>query len=389
MNPNDSRVIVNTLNGYVPGSPIGYNYELLSRSNVQAIFYIQESGNQIGSLAIGATDDVDHACRRFNTIMQVWAMAKLHNGPALAGNTSTLKIVYTDPSTIAIGYINWIELTYQEQLAAVSDALLFTSPDTTAAVEYDLSGFSTARFSVFDVTDSVKVMQPQIDTVAGTYLFRDYLTGGKVKRYWAGTTAAYKTPLSFVRIPNTNLRGGIPGADFVIVTHHDFVSEALRLAAYKESLPGTAALNTAVVEVDTIYNEFGNGLPDPVAIRDFLEYATNNWQFAPRYVLFFGDACFDYKNILNLDKNWVPTYETAESNSQIDTYGYDDFFTCLQPGDTSTVTMASGRLAVRSLDEARLIVDRIIQYETAPTFRHMEKFDNDCCRRPKRRRRFR
>src|SRR5208283_3050283 len=39
-----------------------------------------------------------------------------------------------------------------------------------------------------------------------------------------------------------------------------------------------------------------------------------------------------------------------------------------QPGDTATVTMAGGRLAVRSLDEARLTVDRIIQYETAPTF---------------------
>ena len=372
MNPNDSRVIVNTLNGYVPGSPVGYNYELLSRSDQQSVFTIQESGNLIGSLTIGATEDV-LASELDPEIAGTTDYASVGDGqtstiPALVGNTSTLKIAYTDPSTIATGYINWIELTYQEQLAAVSDALLFTSPDMTAAVEYDLSGFSNARFSVFDVTDSVKVMQPQIDTVAGTYVFRDYLTGGKVKRYWAGTTAAYKTPLSFVRIPNTNLRGGIPGADFVILTHHDFVSEALRLAAYKESLPGTAALNTTVVEVDTIYNEFGNGLPDPVAIRDFLEYATNNWQFAPRYVLFFGDACFDYKNILNLDKNWVPTYETPESNSQIDTYGYDDFFTYLQPGNISTVTLANGRLAVRSLDEARLVVDRIIQYETAPTF---------------------
>ena len=133
-------------------------------------------------------------------------------------------------------------------------------------------------------------------------------------------------------------------------------------------MPGTDALNTVVVEVDTIYNEFGNGLPDPVAIRDFLEYATTHWQPAPRYVLFFGDACFDYKNILNLDRNWVPTYETPETDLQISTYGYDDFFTCLQPGNISSVTLASGRLAVRSLDEARLAVDRIIHYETAPTF---------------------
>ena len=248
-----------------------YKYELLSRSDQQSVFTIQESGNQIGLLAIGAADDVTaSAAYAGENYYAFTADGQASTIPALVGNTSTLKIIYNDPSTIATGYINWIELTYQEQLAAVSDALLFTSPDTTASVEYDLSGFSTAQFSVFDVTGFVKVMQPQIDTVAGTYLFRDHLTGGEVKRYWAGTTAAYKTPLSFVRIPNTNLRGGIPGADFVIVTHHDFVSEALRLAAYKESLPGTVALNTAVVEVDTIYNEFGNGLPDPVAIRDFL-----------------------------------------------------------------------------------------------------------------------
>ena len=96
-------------------------------------------------------------------IMQVWVMEP-QQLLSLAGNTSTLKIVYSAPSTDAIGYINWIELTYQQQLAAVSDALLFTSPDTTASVEYDLSGFSSAQFSVFDITDSVKVMQPQIDS---------------------------------------------------------------------------------------------------------------------------------------------------------------------------------------------------------------------------------
>ncbi len=366
MNSNDIRVIENKLDGYVPGTTIHYRYFLLSRSDASAVFGVQETGNQIGSLYI--EDDAD----TYNDPTANFANGDTGQASAVlpvgAGGRSTLKIVYNASSTSATGFINWVELNYTQQLAAVSDALIFTSPDTTAAVEYDLSGFSGAQFSVFDVTDSVKVLQSQPDQLAGTHLFRDYLTSGTVKRYWAGTTAAYKTPLSFTRIPNTNLRGGISGADFIIITHHDFVSEALRLKAHKESLPGTEALKTVVVEIDSLYNEFGNGLPDPVAIRDFLEYATTHWQPAPRYVLFFGDACFDYKNILNLDKNWVPTYESPESDLQISTYGYDDFFTYLTPGNTYTVTLSTGRLAVRSPDEARLTVDRIIQYETAPTF---------------------
>ena len=365
MNPNDSRVIINKLDGYIPGSIINYKYELLSHADVTAVFSIQESGNQIASVVIPGQDDATLA-------LDIYDYALKGDGtgsavlPSPSAGTSNLKIGYSAAGAVATGYINWIELTYQQQLAAVGDALLFTSPDNSGSVEYDLSGYSSAPFSVFDITDSVKLMSSQAQQIAGTYLFRDNLTAGKVKRYWAGTTAAYKTPSSFVRIPNTNLRGNVAGADFVIVTHHDFVSEALRLKAHKEGLPGADALKTFVVEVDTLYNEFGNGLPDPVAIRDFLEYAVNNWQLPPRYVLFFGDACFDYKNILNLDRNWVPTYETPETDYQIYTYGYDDFYTYLEPGNTATASMPSGRLAVRSLDEARLTVDRIIQYESAP-----------------------
>ena len=201
---------------------------------------------------------------------------------------------------MATGFINWLEILYRQQLAAVSDALLFTSPDTAAAVQYALSGFSGNKFSVFDISDlfNVKIVPSQADQIAGTYFFRDNLSAGSVKRYWAGTTSAYKTPVSFVRIPNTNLHGVTTAPNFIIITHRDFAGEAQRLKTFKENLPGGDALRTLVVEVDTIYNEFGGGLPDPVAIRDFLKYATANWQPAPGYVLFFGDACFDFKNIL-------------------------------------------------------------------------------------------
>lgn len=285
MNPNDSRVIVNKLDGYVFATPINYNYEMLSRSDVTTQFTVQESGVQIGSVMIygddaatlgdGESDWANRGDGRASTV------------PHLADSTSTLKIIYgfqNATSATATGYINWLELTYTQQLSAVNNALLFTSPDTAGSVEYALTKFFGAGFSIFDITDVFNVKRVPFDSSQfdGTYTFSDNLTAGNIKRYWVGTASAYKTPLSFAKIPNTNLRAGITGADFVIITHHDFVSEALRLRDHKKSLPGTDALNTVVVEVDTIYNEFGNGLPDPVAIRDFLEYATTHWQPAPR-----------------------------------------------------------------------------------------------------------
>jgi hypothetical protein len=374
MNPNDSRIIANKLNGYLAGTPVRYKYEMLSRSDVTAAFNIEESGVQIASLFVAGIDPGTLAGD------PVYNYANRNKGqvdriPSLTDSRSAVKIVYNANSTVATGYINWLEILYTQQLVGISEALIFTSPDTTAAVQYALSGFSGNKFSVFDITDvlNVKIVPSQADQIAGTYLFRDNLSSGSVKRYWAGTSSAYKTPASFVRIPNTNLRGVTTGPNFIIITHRDFLAEAQRLKSFKENLPGGDALKTFVVEVDTIYNEFGGGLPDPVAIRDFLKHATTNWprasgQPAPGHVLFFGDASFDFKNILGIDRNWVPTYQTPESDYQIETYGYDDFFAYLTPGDVVTVTIAHGRLPVRSAAQARLEVDRIIQYESAPSF---------------------
>jgi hypothetical protein len=374
MNPNDSRVIANKLNGYLAGTPVRYKYEMLSRSDVTTAFNIEESGVQIASLFIAGIDPgtlagdpvYNYANRNQGQVLSI---------PSLTDSRSAVKIVYNANSMVATGYINWLELLYTQQLVGINEALIFTSPDTTAAVQYALSGFSGNKFSVFDITEvlNVKIVSSQADQIAGTYLFRDNLSAGSVKRYWAGTSSAYKTPASFVRIPNTNLRGVTSVPNFIIITHRDFLAEAQRLKSFKENLPGGDALKTIVVEVDTIYNEFGGGIPDPVAIRDFLKYATTNWpqasgQPAPGYVLFFGDACFDFKNILGIDRNWVPTYQTPESDYQIETYGYDDFFAYLTPGDIVTVTIAHGRLPVRTAAEARLEVDRIIQYESAPSF---------------------
>ncbi len=371
MNPNDQRVIANKLNGYLAG-PVRYKYEMLSRSEVTADFTIEESGVQIASLFVADMDKPTQDDPAADFAYRNQGQVQISS---LNDSRSAIKIVYNANSAGSTGYINWIEILYTQQLVGISEALIFTSPDTTAAVQYDLSGFFGDKFSVFDITDvlNVKILQPQNDERAGVHHFCDNLSAGGVKRYWVGTSSAYKTPTSFVRIPNTNLRGVTDVPNFIIITHRDFLAEAQKLKSFKENLPGGDALKTFVVEVDTIYNEFGGGMPDPVAIRDFLKYATTNWpqssgQPAPGYVLFFGDACFDFKNILGIDRNWVPTYQTPESNLQIETYGYDDFFVCLTPGDVVTVTIAHGRLPVRSAAQARLEVDRIIQYESAPSF---------------------
>ncbi len=366
MNPKDSRVISNKLFGYIAGTLITYKYNFFARADVTSTFTVEESGNAVGSVSIDGMTSGELDDPQTNYANEGSGQNSIT--PSLSSDSrSSVKITYNANSNVATGFIDSFEIFYQQDLIAVNDALIFTSPDNNGTFEFEVSGFSNTTVAAFDITDAnaVSKIPVAVGQIAGTVSFMQGITSGNPKRFWIGTPTNYKYPKSFVKIPNSNVHG-MTGAEFVIITHHDFVSEALRLKAHKENLPGKNKLTTAVIEIDTLYNEFGIGMPDPTVIRDFLSYAQKNWQIPPQYVLFMGDATYDYKSITGLGKNFVPTYETQHSNNKIKTYNYDDYFSYLDPVMNTTVSLAHGRLAVQSAAEAGLLVDRIIQYETNP-----------------------
>jgi hypothetical protein len=360
LSPGDSRVVMNKLNGIVAGTPISYRYQFLSRSDVDAVFTVDETGNEIIRREISYMSNMDpvevpYAVEEGGRV--VWT-------PTLTDDRSNLKISYNVNSKIALGWIDWIEILYKQKLIPVNNSLLFTSPDTTGTVEYTLTQFynsAPSEMSVYDVTDplSVKKFSLKPDPVNGTFTLLDTVSRVRMKTYWAGLTAAFK-------LPSTNLRGMTPGAQFVIITHKDFISEAIKLKNQKENLPGTEKLSTAVIDIDTIYNEFGFGVADPVAIRNFIRYTVNNWAPAPKYILLIGNGNYDYKKILGNDQVWVPTFETQYSLSQVSSYNYDEFFVMLDSLNESIMSLPIGRLPARNLTDARLMIDRIIKYENAP-----------------------
>jgi hypothetical protein len=117
------------------------------------------------------------------------------------------------------------------------------------------------------------------------------------------------------------------------------------------------------VDINQIYSEFSGGLPDILAIREFLRYTQVNWKNpVPQYVLLFGWGHFDYKNISTSQRNWIPPYETDESLDEIDSYPTDDKFVIL--GLNSLYSIAIGRLPARSVQQASVTVNKIISYET-------------------------
>ena len=118
--------------------------------------------------------------------------------------------------------------------------------------------------------------------------------------------------------------------------------------------------SVALVQVDQLYDEFNFGERSPTVIRDLLETATRRWQYKPKYLLLVGDASVDPRNYLDFGFfDFVPTKIIVTSELKT---ASDDWFSDFD--NQGLPQVATGRLPVRTSDEANTVVRKILSYES-------------------------
>ncbi|MBN2104534.1 type IX secretion system sortase PorU [bacterium] len=277
--------------------------------------------------------------------------------------SNTFKVKYKGGKNSAIAYLDWFEIIYHRTLKASSDRLLFVSPDQAGVYTYQLGSFS-GRPQVWDVTDPEKVQSFTVEQDGSVWQFVDQVDLRSPKRYIAFHP---ESAVSVADIIEDNyvsdLRNPSNRADMIIITPQVFIEQADRLKQMREKYD---ALSVKVVDIQDVYDEFGWGLTDPTAIRDFMICAWA-WEKRPQYLLLFGDGTYIYKDSNENDlKNWIPPYELDEDDEEMAS-AVDDWYVRVS-GDDSEPDLAIGRLPVQTEEEARLIVNKIIQYETENHF---------------------
>ena len=87
-------------------------------------------------------------------------------------------------------------------------------------------------------------------------------------------------------------------------------------------------------------------------------------------MLLLGDGSFDYRHIyddLN-NESFIPVYETEESFNPILSFPSDDYFALLGNNEggnlVGALDIAVGRIPVRTADEANIVAEKIVHYET-------------------------
>ncbi|RPI02961.1 MAG: hypothetical protein EHM72_02795 [Calditrichaeota bacterium] len=178
--------------------------------------------------------------------------------------------------------------------------------------------------------------------------------GGKDFILFEESTATTPHKIKYVE---KNLKQEYTGADYIIVTHRNFLRPAEELARWRETHNGFSVF---IADVEEIYNVFNDGIPDPLAVKAFLRFAFKAGNPQPRFVLLFGDGSWDAKKNMPsaINTNFVPVLGNPVS---------DALFVCF--GDSTDILpdMSIGRIPVKNDVEADASVAKIIEYEQEPS----------------------
>ncbi len=283
--------------------------------------------------------------------------------------SNILSISISKQTSQAVGWLDEIiyncrrNLTFDQTQFNYRDRRVIGGPNTFA--KYMITNNNSTNPIVWDVTDPTNI-KTQDYSVTGNIL--EYTSGSdSLKEYCIFTDKMSYTPKAYGAIVNQNLHS-IQQADFIIVTHPDFMAEAQRIANIHMTYD---SLTYAIVTTQQIYNEFSSGTPDIVGIRDFVKMLYKrpaNPTLATKYLLLLGDGSYRNKDI-NSSGNTalIPTYQTAESASFTYSYASDDFFAMMDDveGDlvaNDIVDIGVGRFPVKNKAEAVAVTNKVEHY---------------------------
>lgn len=276
--------------------------------------------------------------------------------PYTGGATVTLRY---QGNAAARGWLDYIEISGRSPLAMPASGLLpFRDARCTGPATFEINN-ATSQTLVWDVTDPRRPLQLKTQLAGNTLRFNRNC--GSLREYVAFNPEALPKPQYVGPVPNQNLHGSAVSG-MLIVTNAALRPEAEKLAAWHRG----AGLDVGVATTEEIYNEFGSGLADPTALRDFVKmhYDRNGL----KYLLLFGRASFMYKDASNM----VPTWQSAASLHGINTHMSDDYFGFLDDSDhiggNPLLDVAIGRLPVRNITEAAAVVNKIMQYHSPAGF---------------------
>ena len=195
-------------------------------------------------------------------------------------------------SSSDLSFFDEVTIDYKRKYQADSNTLAFSTPGFR---RINVTNFTSANVRVFDITrdgDAQLINNAFVVQEGGTFTAK--LPASRAAVYFAVEDSALLAPAAVEKNNGSSLMSPTNAANLVIISHSaaDFMSAAETWANYRRG----QGFTVKVIDVKDIYDEFNYGVISNLSIRNFLQYASQNWQTKPQYVLLIGDASADPRN---------------------------------------------------------------------------------------------
>ncbi len=274
-----------------------------------------------------------------------------------------VKLSYPNISAESELWLDYLQIVFSQELFLNNTQLPFRNKFTKNSSVAKMNFKDFVGQVIWDITNP---LEPEEITVSDQSISFKPLSNVREFISHNNLSGAFE-PVALGKIKNQNLHQ-IQNEDMILVYHPLFKNDALRLAEHRSQ---TSNLKVIAAQTDEIYNEFSGGKVDPGAIRDMARLLLQrNPDF--KYLLLFGDGSYDYKTLVKeiTAENFIPVYETDESLDPIEGFPSDDFYALLGDNEgedlKGSLDVFVGRLPAKTADEARVLVDKIIHYDTSP-----------------------
>jgi hypothetical protein len=278
-----------------------------------------------------------------------------------------VNLSYNRTATGGRGWLNYIAVNVKRNLIMAGDQMFFRNPSARGEgkiVQFEVGSIIPGS-RIWDVSDRLNVVNQQFESFGNTARFK-MASQENFNEFVVFASGNYLKPALRGQIPNQNLHASA-AHDLIVVVPDLLRQEAERLAQFRRDNDG---LSVKLVSPQEIYNEFSSGVADISALRNFMKmYYDRAGQSGnyPKYLLLFGNGTYDNKNLLGFGGNFIPTFQTLSSLSPSSSYITDDFFGLLDDTEgfdaDGAIDLGIGRFPVRTVDEARFVVDKILRYD--------------------------
>ncbi len=343
----------------VAGKGVEYSLRVAARASVPTNFRLSEGSSLIKSIQVPAVN--------LSNFAGTYAEITGSGGKTEVGSPSPVYQVSFDKSgeAGAYGWIDYLQLkARRSNNFSGKTSMFFDSESVSSGTVTEFSIRSEINNAVvWDVTDPFNAKYVQYNRSGDENKFT--FSSDSLRIFIAFTYDKAISP--FIRsdaIPNQDLHSS-PPADMIILTHPLFLEYAEKLSAIHSANTG---LISQVVTPGQVYNEFSGGIPDICAIRNFarMKYMKQKGTAQPlKYLLLFGDGSYENKTQPPHNPNYIPTYQSKNSNVATSSFTSDDFYGLLEDGEgesEGTEDLGIGRLPVSDTIQAGVMISKIKKY---------------------------